>query len=61
MRNGRRRPGLPTKPFYRADEVSPKQDSALIRLDQTTRFGHVGHYHQPDLSAVLQEFSGSRA
>jgi hypothetical protein len=33
--------------------VSPKQDSALVTPDQTTRFGHGGTHHQLSLSRDL--------
>jgi hypothetical protein len=52
-RQAGQRPGLPTKPFCRADEVSPKQDSALVTPDQTTRFGHGGTHPQLCLSRGL--------
>jgi hypothetical protein len=47
----------PTKSFSAVVEADLKQRSATIALDQTTRFGHVGHHHQPDLSPVLQDFA----
>jgi hypothetical protein len=50
----------PTKPFLspREDRLKPKPiTNAAIR---TTRFGHVGLHHQPDLPLVAQELSGIR-
>ena len=45
--------GCSTKPFSAADETGLKQESALMVLGQTTRFGHVGAHHQLSLSRAL--------
>jgi hypothetical protein len=37
--------GDPTKPFSRTDEAGLKQRCSTMTIDQTTRFGHVGHHH----------------
>jgi hypothetical protein len=49
---GLKRP--PTKPFSGTDEVSLKQESALMGPDQTTGCDHVGTHHQLSLSWSVQ-------
>jgi hypothetical protein len=42
----------------REDRLKP--GPAISEVTRTTRFGHVGRHHQPDLPLVLQELSGRR-
>jgi hypothetical protein len=47
-----------TKLISLLDEAGLKRRCAMITLDQTTRFGHVGIHHQPNLRPVLREIPG---